>query len=120
MGIKGYCTNLDLPEKMVIDRYRDLWQVEKAFRLSKNDLEARPVYHFKRQTIAAHILICVTALAVLKWLEITTGKSAKYVVDKLKTVTDARMLNRVTGKKVLMRSETSEEISLLLKEISPH
>lgn len=120
MGIKGYCTNLDLPEKMVIDRYRDLWQIEKAFRLSKNDLEARPVYHFKKQTIAAHILICVTALAALKWLEITTGKSAKYVVDKLKTVTDARMLNGIIGKEVLMRSEVPEEISLLLKKISPH
>lgn len=120
LGIKGYHTNLDLPEEMVINRYRDLWQIEKAFRLSKNDLEARPVYHFKTQTITAHILICITALAVLKWLEIATGKSAKYVVDKLKSVTDAGMLNLVTGKEVSMRSEVPEETSLLLKKISPH
>lgn len=120
LGIKGYHTNLDLPEKLVIDRYRDLWQIEKSFRLSKTDLAARPVYHFKRQTITAHILICVTALAVLKWLEIATGKSAKYVVDKLKSVTDARILNLVTGKQILMRSEIPKETSLLLKKISPH
>lgn len=120
LGIKGYHTNLDLPEKMVIDRYQDLWQIEKTFRLSKNDLEVRPVYHFKRQTIAAHILICVTALAVLKWLEIATGRSAKYVVDQLKGVTDARMVNLVTGKEVFMRSEIPEAISLLLRKISPH
>lgn len=120
LGIKGYHTNLDLPEELVIDRYRDLWQIEKSFRLSKHDLAARPVYHFKKQTITAHILICITALAVLKWLEITTGKSAKYVVDKLKSVTDARMLNLVTGRETLMRSETPEAISFLLKKISPH
>lgn len=120
LGIKGYHTNLDFPAEMVINRYRDLWQIEKAFRLSKNDLEARPVYHFKRQTITAHILICITALAVLKWLEIATGKSAKYIVDKLKSVTDARMLNLITGKEVLMRSKIPEETSFLLKKISPH
>ncbi len=57
LGIKGYHTNLDVPEQLVIDRYRDLWQIEKSFRLSKNDLEARPVYHFKKQTI--HLYDCL-------------------------------------------------------------
>lgn len=38
LGIKGYHTDLDLPEKIIIDRYTDLWQVEKAFRISKHDL----------------------------------------------------------------------------------
>ena len=120
LGIKGYHTNLDIPEQLVIDRYRDLWQIEKSFRLSKNDLEARPVYHFKKQTIAAHIFICMTALAVLKWLEIATGNPAKRLVDKLKGVTDARMLNTVTGKEVLMRAKVPPELSLLLKKIRPH
>ncbi len=120
LGIKGYHTNLEVPEQLVIDRYRDLWQIEKSFRLSKNDLEARPVYHFKKQTIAAHIFICMAALAVLKWLEIATGNPAKRLVDKLKSVTDARMLNTVTGKEVLMRAKVPPELSLLLEKIRPH
>ena len=120
MGIKGYHTNLNLPEKLVIERYRELWQVEKAFRLSKADLAARPVYHFKSRAITAHLLICVTALAVLKWLEITTGKPAGYVVDKLKSITDARLLNLVTGKETLLRAEIPGETSLMLKKIRPH
>lgn len=117
LGIKGYHTNLDLPERLVIDRYRDLWQVEKAFRLSKTDLAARPVFHFRSRAIAAHLLICVTALAVLKWLEIAGGKPAGYVVDKLKSITDARLLNLITGKEILLRVPVPEEISLLLKKI---
>lgn len=120
LGIKGYYTNLDLPEKTVIERYQDLWRIEKSFRISKNDLEARPVYHFKKQAIIAHILICVTALAVLKWIEISTQKSARYVVNQLKEVSDGRVLNLVTNKEVLMRSKISDEVLFLLKKLSPH
>lgn len=120
LGIKGCYTNINLPEKIIIKRYQDLWKIEEAFRISKNDLEARPIYHFKQQTITAHILICVVALAIIKWIEISTGKSAKYVIDQLKSVTDARMLNLLTGKEVVMRLKIPDEIACLLKKIAPH
>jgi len=117
LGIKGYQTNINLPERVIIDRYQDLWKIEHDFRLSKADLEARPVYHFKKQSIIAHILICVVALAVLKWIEISTKKSAKSFVNKLKTVTDARMLNLLTGKELTMRSKIPNEIKRLIKNV---
>lgn len=121
LGIKGYRTDLNLPEKIIIDRYNDLWQVEKAFRISKNDLTARPVYHFRRQTIIAHLLICVVSLAVCKYLEIQTDKSARYVIDKLKSITDGRILNTITGKEIVMRGEITDEIRKLLEKLnSPH
>ena len=121
LGVKGYHTDLNLPEKTIIDRYADLWQIEKAFRISKNDLTARPIYHFHRQTIIAHLLICVVSLAVLKYMEIQTGKSAHYVMEKLKSVTDGRMFNTITGKEIVMRGEITDEIQELLKKIYlPH
>lgn len=120
LGIKGYHTNVALPERLVIDRYADLWNIEHAFRISKHDLEARPIYHVKKQAIAAHLLICVTALAVLKWLEMKSGVSAKRIVDQLKNVTDARMLNVVTGKETLLRSKIPDELSVLLEKLAPH
>lgn len=121
LGIKGYHTDLSLPEKIIIDRYTDLWQVEKAFRISKHDLTARPVYHFRKQTITAHLLICVVSLAVCKYLEIRTGKSARFVIDKLKSITDGRIFNTVTGKEIMMRGEITEEIQTLLNQILlPH
>ncbi len=119
LGIKGYHTDLNLPEKIIIDRYTDLWQVEKAFRITKNDLTTRPVYHFHKQTIIAHLLICVVSLAVCKYLEIQTGKSAHFVIDKLKSVTDGIIFNTVTGKEIVMRGEVSEEIQTLLNQINP-
>lgn len=120
LGIKGYHTNLDIPERLVIDRYADLWNIEHAFRISKHDIEARPVYHVKKQAITAHLLICVTALAVLKWLELTSDLSAKRITDQLKSVTDARMVDMVTGRETLLRSNIPDELSLLLDKITPH
>ena len=121
LGIKGYHSNLSLPEKAIIERYKDLWRVEQAFKISKNDLAIRPIYHFKKQAIIAHILICIIALAVLKFMEIKTGKSAKYIMQGLKSVTDGRILNTITGKETHLRSEITKETQQLIQKLElPH
>lgn len=68
-GLKGYLTNTTLKEKEVIGSYQNLWQVEKAFRMSKTDLRFRPIYHYKQKRIKAHLMVCFTALSVYKRLE---------------------------------------------------
>ena len=119
LGIKGYYTNLaETPDKTIIDQYHNLWQVEKAFRIAKSDLQTRPVYHFKRQTIEAHILICFMALAVCKYLELKTKKSTKAIVKLLMQVTDARILHTLTGEEIILRSEISTEIEEILELLS--
>ena len=52
-----------------MENYGQLWQVEKAFRISKTDLRIRPIYHRFRNRIEAHICICLSAYAVYKELE---------------------------------------------------
>jgi transposase len=68
-GLKGYITNSDLSSKDVIENYRELWQIEKAFRISKTDLKIRPIYHRLKHRIQAHISIAFTAYAIYKELE---------------------------------------------------
>lgn len=68
-GIKGYVTNTDLSRELVVTRYRDLWQIEKAFRISKTDLQIRPVYHRRRDRIESHICISFMAYLMYKELE---------------------------------------------------
>jgi transposase len=68
-GLKGYVTNTSLSKKKVIENYSQLWQVEKAFRISKTDLRIRPVYHRLKSRIEAHICICFAAYAVYKELD---------------------------------------------------
>ncbi|WP_375583274.1 IS1634 family transposase [Cyclobacterium xiamenense] len=68
-GLKGYITNTLLSREEIIGQYSQLWQIEKAFRISKTDLRIRPVYHRLRNRIEAHICICFAAYTVYKELE---------------------------------------------------
>ena len=78
---KGYTTNLvDQPAVFVIDAYHQLWHIEKAFRMSKHDLAARPIYHHLRESIEAHLSIVFAAMAVSHYIEHQTGWSIKKFV----------------------------------------
>lgn len=68
-GLKGYVTNTRLSPKAIIENYRHLWQIEKAFRISKTDLRIRPVYHYRRKRIEAHICVAFVAYTIYKELE---------------------------------------------------
>jgi transposase len=68
-GLKGYITNTKIPDKQVIENYKNLWHIEKAFRMSKTDLRIRPIYHRLRHRIEAHICIAFTAYCIYKELE---------------------------------------------------
>jgi hypothetical protein len=86
-GIKGYITNLaacpdgtPVTAEFVIGAYHRLFQIEKSFRMSKSDLQARPVYHRRRDSIEAHLTIVFAALAVSRWIEEQTGWSIRKFV----------------------------------------
>jgi Transposase DDE domain len=86
-GLKGYTTNLatcpdgtPVTAGFVISSYHDLWRIEKAFRMAKSDLQARPIYHHKRESIDAHLAIVFAALAVTRHIEARTGWSIKRFV----------------------------------------
>jgi hypothetical protein len=80
-GIKGYTTNLQgVTAEFVIGAYHRLFQIEKSFRMSKHDLQARPINHHKRDSIEAHLTIVFAALAVSRWIEDRTGWSIRKFV----------------------------------------
>lgn len=119
LGVKGYYTNLPkkIDDEIIIKQYHNLWHVELAFRIAKSDLEIRPIYHFKRQTIEVHILICFMALAICKYMEIKTERSTRQIVKILKSVTDARIKNMLTGEEITMRSEITAEIKEIILKL---
>jgi len=92
VGLKGYVTNVPvtvMPATEVIDKYHDLWKVEKSFRMSKSDLAARPIFHHQRQSIEAHLTIVFTALAVSHAIQSRTGLSIAQVVKQLRPLRSA-------------------------------
>lgn len=68
-GLKGYVTNTRLSAKKVVANYGNLWQIEKAFRISKTDLRVRPIFHQRERRIRAHISIAFAAYTIYKELE---------------------------------------------------
>ena len=98
-GIKGYATDLPIPNDDIITKYHSLWNVERSFRMTKSDLLARPIYHFKTTSITAHLLICIMALAVGKYLELTSKQTLRTILKKLKQVSDAHIVDKKLGKR---------------------
>ena len=68
-GLKGYITNAKLKPEEIIANYKNLWYIEKAFRMSKTDLRIRPIYHRLRKRIEAHICLSFVAYCIYKELE---------------------------------------------------
>lgn len=71
----------DLNADVIIKQYHNLWKVEKAFRMSKNDLRERPVYHFLHKRIISHLLVCFVSLVVMKEAE-RILKEKNYSLEK--------------------------------------
>jgi len=53
----------------IIEMYRGLWKIEESFRVTKSDLEARPVFVSREDHIQAHFLTCFVALVIARILE---------------------------------------------------
>ena len=108
-GIKGYKTNLaatpdgePVTPDFVIASYHRLFEIEKSFRMSKSDLQARPIYHRKRDSIEAHLTIVFAALAVGRWIEAQTGWSIRKFV---KTARRYREIEIKAGQRVITAAD---------------
>ena len=77
-----------MPDDVVIDTYRGLWRIEESFKITKSDLQARPVWVRTPSHIEAHFLICYVALAITRIMQLVTGfrHSARAMLDDLATV----------------------------------
>lgn len=115
-GIKGYVTNLDIPDDEVIASYHQLFQVEASFRMAKSDLKARPVYHRKRDAIEAHLTIVLAALAIGRNIEAQTGISIKQFVKLLRPIRTG-VIN-INGSEMVAEPEVPASAKLILDNLS--
>jgi hypothetical protein len=124
LGIKGYYTNLEesiVDNKTIIDRYHELYKIEQAFRISKSDLETRPIFHFKEQPIKLHILICFIALVISKQVELKAGISIRRFIDEAKKITDGHILNKMTDKVVTIKAAPTDKMNRITQQLfTPH
>ena len=120
LGVKGYVTNI--PEKTmssaeVVAYYHDLWHVEQAFRMSKSDLQARPIFHRTQEAIRAHMLVCFMGLMMGKYLEINTKRSLRQIRKELLQVHEAHIRNEQTGEVLVMQMDTGDFAGSVLSSL---
>jgi transposase len=118
-GLKGYLTNTILDKETVMSYYKQLWNIEKTFRITKTDLRIRPIYHYKKRRIEAHICIAFVACKLYKELERQlrlkkTGLSPEKAIGILKTIyaINIRMPNS-KEEKLMMLDKTVEQKFIL-------
>ena len=116
-GLKGYITNTELSGQQVIENYRHLWQIEKAFRISKTDLRIRPIHHYRRRRIEAHICIAFVAYTIYKDLErlLSLNKiqmSPKRALELTQNMyaIECQMPDEVAKKKLMLKMDTEQQI----------
>lgn len=97
-GVKGYKTNIqNIPDQLLVNRYKELWRVEQSFRIAKSDLQARPIYHRKEITIRCHLLIVFMALCLTKVIEREKHMSIQKVVEGLKDLWTVTLTDEISG-----------------------
>lgn len=123
-GLKGYLTNANLSPGKIISHYNNLWHIEKAFRISKTDLKIRPIYHWIKNRIEAHICISFVAYTIIKETErILKQKkiqmSARRVAELTQTMYALDFKLPQSQKQQTTYIGLSEEQKLMVKTINP-
>ena len=116
-GLKGYITNTQLSVHNIVENYRHLWQIEKAFRISKTDLRIRPVYHYLRKRIEAHICIAFAAYTIYKELERLlhkhkAGFSPQRAVELAHNMYEilCRVPNSPESRKIILKMDSQQQM----------
>jgi transposase len=109
---------------MVYEEYSGLWQVERAFRITKGTLELRPMFHFTKKRIEAHVCICFVAYKVYKELERVLkinniNISVDKVLDIAKTITTLKIKLSISNEKMtktMLLTSKHKSIAILFDE----
>ena len=122
-GLKGYITDKENKStaQEIIKQYHNLWKVEKAFRMSKNDLKERPIYHQSVTRIKSHLIICFVSLLVMKETEKILSRkhySLEKTIEILGKVGQGEI--RIGKIRLEIDSELDEEVQLILKLFTGH
>ena len=75
-----------LSDKEIRDIYKGLWRIEESFKITKSELETRPVFVWTDESIETHFLSCFVSLLIIRLLEAKLNKkySNHYIIDSLR------------------------------------
>lgn len=113
-------TNTRLPADEVALKYKELWQVEQAFRDLKSIVDTRPIFHHRDETIRGHVFCSFLALVLKKELDQRLEQAgASWEWRQIKQ--DLQALQEITiedqGKRLVIRSQCLGSCSSVFKAV---
>ena len=93
--------------------YHNLWRIEESFRIMKSQLDARPVFIQKQETITGHFLICYLAVLLTRLLQIHTLKD-EYGTEEIFDFTRDFRIAKIADRKYINLTRSSS----FIKELS--
>ena len=84
-------SEISMSDKDIYDAYHNLWRIEESFRIMKSQLDARPVYLQKEDTIIGHFLVCYLAVLLTRLLQFKILKNNYCSEDLFEFVHDFRV-----------------------------
>ena len=95
--------------------YKQLLEVERAFRSLKQTLELRPMYHRKDERIRTHVTLCWLALLLIRIIEKVTGQSWEKTRQVLQRIHQGEFATK--DGRILQRTELTREQEQILKSL---
>lgn len=120
-GMHGVITNKKDPHALdVLTRYRGLWIIEESFRINKHNLQMRPIYHYKKERIEAHIALCYMTFALARHLHYQVKirqveMSLDAIRETLMSVQASILIHTTTKDRYIVPSATSHNAAKLYK-----
>jgi len=120
-GIHGIMSNVkELSATAILAQYRSLWEIEECFRISKHDLKFRPIFHWTKNRIKAHIAICFMSLLCVRYLQYHLKAqgyhhSVNAIVRELNSIQVSVIRDVSTNKRYAIPSSVSEMANNIYK-----
>lgn len=103
----------------IYQTYHNLWRIEESFKIMKSDLDARPVFLQKEETIKGHFLICYLTVLLERIFQFkilgnsySTHDIFRFFKDFTVTETERNYINTTTSSTFI--TELSEKLHLPL------
>ena len=108
-------SDLHLSAEDIALGYKQLLEVERAFRTLKSTLCLRPVYHSRDDRIRSHVLICWLALLLVRIAEVETGQTWPTIRRQMQQQNLVDLFGR--NGRILQHTELTQDQHIILKKL---
>lgn len=99
----------NMDEKSIYEAYHNLWRIEESFRVMKSELDARPVYLQKENSIKGHFFICYATVLLIRLLQFkvlnntySTSEICRFMKEfKIVKINENRYINMLRSSKLV-------------------